>query len=116
MRNAAKFGAQARQKGTSFLKPQRASVLTSEHRKEPTGPRSMHERDEKLMPSDFRHVWQLLELAIRRTLYRWRPSATGCGLLRVAGLDRVEIFCPPPNSNWTPASIRRMLGIAYRTQ
>jgi hypothetical protein len=27
----------------------------------------MHERDEKLMPSDFRHVWQLLELAIRTT-------------------------------------------------
>ena len=53
--DVAEFGAQSRQERTAFLKPQRASVPTSEHRKEPTGPRSMHERDEELMLSDFRH-------------------------------------------------------------
>ena len=43
------FGAEASQKRTAFFKPKRALARTKSSRKEPTAPRSMHERDEKLV-------------------------------------------------------------------
>jgi hypothetical protein len=48
MRDVVEFGAEASQKRTSVLKPERASVRTLESGKEPTTPSSMHERNEKL--------------------------------------------------------------------
>ena len=46
MWNIYEFGSKASQKGTAFLKPERASLLALASRKEPTPPRSMHERNE----------------------------------------------------------------------
>ena len=85
VRNVSDPCGKARQKRASILEPEWRPAFATAPWEEPTAPRSMDERDEKLGATEFVHLWPRLELAISiplGILYRRRPRAQ-------------RIVCPP---------------------
>jgi hypothetical protein len=64
VRNVGDPGGEARQKRASILKPEWRPAFAPAPWEEPTAPRSMDERNEKLGATEFVHLWPRLELAI----------------------------------------------------